>query len=105
MNPIEFVVVMVGCITAATIIAFRRESARLDEHVAAFLTDHDFHRLSASTRSAENGARVESPLGAGSTPNQLPAYALQPASAVRMASPNRGDSSQFEPASTPGVHK
>jgi hypothetical protein len=81
MNPIEFVVVMVGCITAATIIAFRRESARLDEHVAAFLTDHDFHRLSASTRSAENGARVESPLGAGS-PSTLPTPA-QPAQRSR----------------------
>jgi len=76
MNPIAFVIVMLGCITAATIIAFRRESARLDESVAAFLKVYDFQRLSATPR-AETGARAESPLGAGST-FDLPAPA-QPA--------------------------
>jgi len=64
MSALAFLAVMAGCITAAAIIAFRRESALLDEHIAAILGDH---KLSALSQSAETGARVDPPLGAGST--------------------------------------
>jgi hypothetical protein len=67
MNALAFLILMVGCITAAAIIAFRRESSRIDNHIASFMADYDRHTASALTRSAETGARVDPPVGAGST--------------------------------------
>jgi hypothetical protein len=67
MSALAFLALMAACITAAAIIAFRRESSRIDNHIALFLADHDRHRASALTRSAEIGARVDPPVGAGST--------------------------------------
>jgi hypothetical protein len=67
MNALAFLIVMGGCITAAAIIAFRRESSRIDNRIASFLADHDRPTASALTRSAETGARVDPPVGAGST--------------------------------------